>query len=537
MNKITIIPNYSNFLKHNLGFEDHNQIMESVSLLRPMYSDYFKNIEAHVSVTDFNSLEDSMLLYFSNIQCIPITGRYIDTLLLKDIPLELTNSSIFFDKRCNITHDEDASYECILIQMEICKDTISNIGWYFPEKNVLLTSDWSHDNHAISLARFIKDKIIEGLNLKPINKIKVLKTKQNPKIKKSEITVGCDPEFEAFSLNERRVVYATYGDTSSEVGIDGAGECVEFRPQASANPKEVADRLERLFSRFILNQPDTRLLCSGHRFAIGGHIHIGVNKPYAPEPELLQLLDDFLGKPFYYCSGKARNCYLGYGLYREQPWGFEYRTPPSAIFYNKKIATIALKIAKNIVYKYLSVKGKPIEYSYPPTQDDYKKYAGLNQSEYKAFTRLSETLTNLVRDKDYLIAAWKDNKNYKLGKRSRSKFIVDITKSDTWRDDCFSMIKDNLKPKLHELAKHFKSDINLNLFGYREDRGLVSNIDINCWGYVDYSYWSTNPTLTFSIGLPFIVRNNLLDAREWVFEITEGITRALRRYFRGGINS
>ena len=55
-----------------------------------------------------------------------------------------------------------------------------------------------------------------------------LKTKQNPKIKKSEITVGCDTEFEAFSLNERRVVYATYGDTSSEVGIDGAGECVEL---------------------------------------------------------------------------------------------------------------------------------------------------------------------------------------------------------------------------------------------------------------------------------------------------------------------
>jgi len=537
MNKITIIPNYSNFLKHNLGFEDHNQIMESVSLLRPMYSDYFKNIEAHVSVTDFNSLEDSMLLYFSNIQCIPITGRYIDTLLLKDIPLELTNSSIFFDKRCNITHDEDASYECILIQMEICKDTISNIGWYFPEKNVLLTSDWSHDNHAISLARFIKDKIIEGLNLKPINKIKVLKTKQNPKIKKSEITVGCDPEFEAFSLNERRVVYATYGDTSSEVGIDGAGECVEFRPQASTNPKEVADRLEKLFSRFVSNQPNTRLLCSGHSFAIGGHIHIGVDRPYIPEQELLQLLDDFLGKPFYECSGRARGHYTGYSLYREQPWGFEYRTPPSAIFYNKKISTIALKIAKNIVYKYLNAKGKPITYSLPPTQEDYKKYACLTANEYKTFLKVAKKVTKLVRDRKYLVASWKDNKKYKLPKQKSREFIVNITKSDTWRDDCFSMIKDNLKPKLHELAKHFKSDINLNLFGYREDRGLVSNIDINCWDYVDYSYWSTNPTLTFSIGLPFIVRNNLLDAREWVFEITEGITRALRRYFRGGINS
>lgn len=533
MNKITIIPNYSNFLKHNLGFEDHIQIMESVSLLRPMYSDYFKNIEAHVSVTDFNSLEDSMLLYFSNIQCIPITGRYIDTLLLKDIPLELTNSSIFFDKRCDITHDEDASYECILIQMEICKDTISNIGWYFPEKNVLLTSDWSHDSYSIALARFIKDKIIEGLNLKPINKIKVLKTKQNPKIKKSEITVGCDPEFEAFSLNERRVVYATYGDTSSEVGIDGTGECVEFRPQASTNPKEVADRLERLFSRFILNQPDTRLLCSGHKFAIGGHIHIGVNKPYAPEPELVQLLDDFLGKPFYYCSGKARSCYLGYGLYREQPWGFEYRTPPSAIFYNKKIATIALKIAKNIVYKYLSVKGKPIEYSYPPTQDDYKKYAGLNQSEYKAFTRLSETLTNLVRDKDYLIAAWKDNKNYKLGKRSRSKFIVDITKSiDTWRDECFIVIKNAIEPELKNIAKTYCSNIKLDLFGYRNDRGFVSNISISDWGMIDYNYYVTIPELRFSIGLPYSVRTVTFETADWLPDITKGIIKAIKEYFR-----
>jgi len=497
-----------------------------------MYSDYFKNIEAHVSVTDFNSLEDSMLLYFSNIQCIPITGRYIDTLLLKDIPLELTNSSIFFDKRCNITHDEDASYECILIQMEICKDTISNIGWYFPEKNVLLTSDWSHDNHAISLARFIKDKIIEGLNLKPINKIKVLKTKQNPKIKKSEITVGCDPEFEAFSLNERRVVYATYGDTSSEVGIDGAGECVEFRPQASANPKEVADRLEKLFSRFVSNQPNTRLLCSGHRFAIGGHIHIGVNKPYAPEPELLQLLDDFLGSPFYYCSGKARNCYLGYGLYREQPWGFEYRTPPSAIFYNKKISTIALKIAKNIVYKYLSVKGKPIEYSCPPTQDDYKKYAGLRYSEYKAFTKLSKKLTELVRDKEYLVAAWRDNKNYKLAKSPKNKFVVNISKSDTWNDECFTLIKNAIEPQLNNLAQMYCSNINLNLFGYRDDRGLTSNIDIDGWGYVEYNYYTTYPELRFSIGMPYKVRNDKYDARDWIPEIKEGIVRAIKMYYR-----
>ena len=296
--------------------------------------------------------------------------------------------------------------------------------------------------------------------------------------------------------------------------------------------------MEKLFSRFVSNQPNTRLLCSGHRFAIGGHIHIGVNKPYAPEPELLQLLDDFLGSPFYYCSGKARNCYLGYGLYREQPWGFEYRTPPSAIFYNKKISTIALKIAKNIVYKYLSVKGKPIEYSCPPTQDDYKKYAGLRYSEYKAFTKLSKKLTELVRDKEYLVAAWRDNKNYKLAKSPKNKFVVNISKSDTWNDECFTLIKNAIEPQLNNLAQMYCSNINLNLFGYRDDRGLTSNIDINGWGYVGalwsigYNYYTTYPELRFSIGMPYKVRNDKYDARDWIPEIKEGIVRAIKMYYR-----
>jgi len=532
MDKITIIPNYSNFLNKGIGFADYENVVESINLLRPLYSDYFKNINAHVSVTDFNSLEDTMLIYFGNAQSAPIDGHVVHTLLFEHIPQELTYGNVFFDKKCAVIENESSVDKCILIQMRRASGTIMDIGWYFPEKNVLLTSDWSHDNYAISLARFIKDKIIEGLNLKPLNKTKVSKIRHTPKIKKSEITVGCDPEFEAFSLNEKRVVYASFGDTSSEIGIDGAGECVEFRPQASANPKEVADRLEKLFSRFVSNQPNTRLLCSGHRFAIGGHIHIGVNKPYAPEPELLQLLDDFLGSPFYYCSGKARNCYLGYGLYREQPWGFEYRTPPSAIFYNKKISTIALKIAKNIVYKYLSVKGKPIEYSCPPTQDDYKKYAGLRYSEYKAFTKLSKKLTELVRDKEYLVAAWRDNKNYKLAKSPKNKFVVNISKSDTWNDECFTLIKNAIEPQLNNLAQIYCSNINLNLFGYRDDRGLTSNIDIDGWGYVEYNYYTTYPELRFSIGMPYKVRNDKYDARDWISEIKEGIVRTIKMYYR-----
>jgi len=182
MDKITIIPNYSNFLNKGIGFADYENVVDSINLLRPLYSDYFKNINAHVSVTDFNSLKDTMLIYFGNAQSAPIDGHVVHTLLFEHIPQELTSGNVFFDKKCAVIENESSVDKCILIQMRCASGTIMDIGWYFPEKNVLLTSDWSHDNYAISLARFIKNKIIEGLNLKPLNKTKVSKIRHTPKI-------------------------------------------------------------------------------------------------------------------------------------------------------------------------------------------------------------------------------------------------------------------------------------------------------------------------------------------------------------------
>jgi len=68
---------------------------------------------------------------------------------------------------------------------------------------------------------------------------------------------------------------------------------------------------------------------------------------------MVSILDDFLGRKLLSLSGKARGAYGSLGATELKPWGFEYRTLPSAWLYNPEISEIVLKIAQGTLKKFL----------------------------------------------------------------------------------------------------------------------------------------------------------------------------------------
>ncbi|MEM2941616.1 MAG: hypothetical protein QW304_08740 [Thermoproteota archaeon] len=174
---------------------------------------------------------------------------------------------------------------------------------------------------------------------------------------KKNITLGCDPEFEELKTSDWYTpMYTSLREnTSSPIGTDGAGSQVELRPKASADPGEVIDSLAQLIERV-----DVPLSTIGDRFPLGGHIHVGLpgveNEDDVDEKvvrSIVKLLDNFIGKKTLPLSGEARGEYKELGAYEIKPWGFEYRTPPAAVFYRPEMAEITLKLTKNLVEKFL----------------------------------------------------------------------------------------------------------------------------------------------------------------------------------------
>jgi hypothetical protein len=100
-----------------------------------------------------------------------------------------------------------------------------------------------------------------------------------------------------------------------------------------------------------------------------------------PTPELLWLLDYFLGRPTIALSGAARGSYCKFSAYESPPWGFEYRTPPAAIFATPEFARLSMKICKEVVECYHN--GQTIKVTEPaPTKEDYLNYCGFTDEEY-----------------------------------------------------------------------------------------------------------------------------------------------------------
>lgn len=251
--------------------------------------------------------------------------------------------------------------------------------WFIKSKSLVI-----YFNGGDELARAIVSHL-GNLDVFEKEKVKCIKIKEchNGEIvevdipeKTIETTVGCDPEFEVIDGDTPAPCPSNYGgtDCNIEIGRDGAGCQLELRPKAG-NVDDVIKNIKALVPK--LKHP---ISVVGDVYALGGHIHVGVGNMAEPTNELLWLLDYFMGEETLKLSGRAREGYRKMGAYEMKKWGFEYRTPPSAIFANPEFARLAMMIVKNVTECY--VNGRTMKVSIPkPIAEDYMNYCGFTMDD------------------------------------------------------------------------------------------------------------------------------------------------------------
>lgn len=205
---------------------------------------------------------------------------------------------------------------------------------------------------------------------------------------KVEFKLGADPEFLCASRNI--TVYAsdhihkfTRENQSvdgidsqdpisrSEFGRDGAGTPFEIRPKPETDPVKLVMNIREILSTASRLTPTLYQydwLAGSYRkgCSIGGHIHFGIRSVTGGNTStyevLTRILDDYLGIVTTLVEsheeGKLRRA-TGYGCpgqWREQPHGFEYRTPGSWLT-SPYIATGILCLGKTVVNEVLGKTG------------------------------------------------------------------------------------------------------------------------------------------------------------------------------------
>ncbi len=203
---------------------------------------------------------------------------------------------------------------------------------------------------------------------------------------KDPITIGGDPELELLSTNKKydpiqQLDFKTDQDTFNisfgNIGCDGEQLQIELRPLPDTSINQVIKNMSKLIK--IYGKP---LSIRGDQYSLGAHIHFGIpEKAHKYTKNIIEMLDDFLGKRFINLSGKARKEFAILGSYQIKSYGFEYRSLPSAILLTPNTTRIVFKIAKNLVENLLT--NGYIEYQENPTREDYMRLGGLSYNEYK----------------------------------------------------------------------------------------------------------------------------------------------------------
>jgi len=230
-------------------------------------------------------------------------------------------------------------------------------GYYCIRNNVLVTTDFAHDNgnqpHVAAIFEYLKEAGLLTELTRPENQAK--------------ITLGTDPEMEALvqgkcipgnmlpSINVYNKAYISH---------DGARNQRELRPDPSESPEELVDNIKDLIRISSFFNED--LSIEGKLFTLGGHIHIGGT---SPSTELITILDYFLN-PFNEFSNEERkkSKYGKKGDFRYQPHGFEYRTPPAAWLLTPELALKTLQLTKVVVESLINGKDVTISNTDDPTE-------------------------------------------------------------------------------------------------------------------------------------------------------------------------
>lgn len=328
-------------------------------------------------------------------------------------------------------------------------------GYYLSDINTLVLSDWTHSSDCIKVFAKIWPALINQLKLKKLNI-----TQDKYAIK--EVLVGCDPEFELVDgntiLNAGCDIDEEEIDCDGQIGLDGSGDQIEIRPDPGT-PIKVTQNIRKLIKNFAdLYEYD--LSDEGHEYPLGGHIHVGIGRNWHPDRKLIELLDDFIGRPTIELSGEARSEYKNLSEVRSQPHGFEYRSAPAAIFHDPAIACICMKLARNLTIRYLNEE--VLQYNEVPNIDDYISVGGLSKQQSIYFMKFCKS----YKPTKSIIASWRLSKKEK--KKVVENNLVELIFQDTWDERCKAYITRHVIKELREIVT---SPIIIKLYGLGESKG------------------------------------------------------------------
>ena len=356
----------------------------------PLLSSFFHKMFAHFFFQDFfeditteavMSLKNSVLF-----NCDFFVWSQDMEVLDISVPQELFEEQEDFFRETGSVHGMDSRVIKIQINGKFA-------GTYLPEHNILTATDWTHSKDNIRLIHFVINTL-ENLGV-----LKKLPKENNIK-EEVTITLGCDPEFEIFDEANALLLASGVGfkSYSKQIGCDGSGNQLELRPKPHTDPQKVVKNIKNLLKK--LRDRNFILKFSGDVLPLGGHIHIG---GIEPTPAVIELLDDFVGKRTIGLSGGARSNYKKLGSFEAKPWGFEYRTPPAAVFATPEMTRIVLKIVKNVLGYFLS--NGEIEYNIYTDKKDYMKFCKLTTKEYDYFENFIKNYSTMKNNS--LFACWK----------------------------------------------------------------------------------------------------------------------------------
>lgn len=411
-----------------------------------------------------------------------------------DIPAKVSDR-IFYDMRereFDLHRIPSQKVTCIYVNNEIS-------GIYFSKNRILVATDWTHNVSCIETLKQL---------LPYLSKIFKRRSKLIPK--PLEVTFGADPEFEL--LANGKVISADgviSGGTSYNdyIGRDGAGSQVEIRPAPSSSLSKFITNFRSILKEFSERYPGYSLGAQGNIYPLGGHIHLSV----PPNRDIIALLDSWIGKLVIDLSGNARGSYKRLSAYETKPWGFEYRTPPAAVFLNPRVLYAVLKIIKTILKAYFTVEGVALE----PSLEEIARLK--IDKEWKILNDFIKNYNDY--DKDVL-------KNWRIS----IKYTVKVMFQDDWSGDIKKFVHDALMSKLSRLAKKLnkKGVYRVLLFGLRKERGEVCNFDSKIFAKIDFSYRIDNGK---AYGLPYSIRvNQLTDElkQKWLVVIDEIVSDLLK---------
>ncbi|MCI4463697.1 MAG: hypothetical protein JHC30_05970 [Caldisericum sp.] len=354
-------------------------------------------------------------------------------------------------------------------------------GVYFEKDQVLIATYWTHNVGGIRMLSQLMPYLSRIFKKRP----------ETPPKPCFRIMFGADPEFELIRLINGKVVSANgivQGGTGPNelVGRDGAGNQVEIRPAPSWDLRKFVSNFRNGLREFARMYPGYSLGVKGDVYPLGGHIHISV----PPYDDILLLLDNWIGQQVIDLSGRARGSYKRLGAYETKPWGFEYRTPPSAIFLKSSVLYSVLKVIKRVISAYFTLDGVSVL----PTDEEIdrlcirKEWGTLNDF----IARYSEL------DKDVL-------KQWRI-KRIKPESRVDLVFRDDWDSEVKEFVSSVLASKLSKFAKKLnkKGIYRVILFGFGQSRGMVCNFESSIFERLDFVYNVNEDERAF--GLPYSVR-------------------------------